>query len=56
MNKIRNKEIIYTITSSVAMLVLCIGIVINYNKPIKNKNELGKVDNSDVENVNNEKK
>ncbi len=55
MNKVRNKKIIYGITSSVAMLVLCISIVINYNKPINNKNELGKVDNSNVENVSNEK-
>lgn len=55
MNKVRNKKIIYGITSSVAMLVLCIGVVINYNKPINNKNELGKADNSNVEYVNNEK-
>ena len=55
MNKVRNKKIIYGITSSVAMLVLCIGVIINYNKPINNKNQLGKVDNSNVENVNNEK-
>ena len=55
MNKVRNKKIIYGITSSVAMLVLCIGVIINYNKPINNKNQLGKVDNSNVEYVNNEK-
>ena len=55
MKKVRNKKIIYGITSSVAMLVLCIGVVINYNKPINYKNELGKVDNSNVENINNEK-
>ena len=55
MNKVRNKKIIYAITSSAAMLVLCIGIVINYNKPMKNKNELGKIDNSNMENVKNEK-
>ena len=55
MNKVRNKKIIYGITSSVAILVLCIGVIINYNKPINNKNQLGKVDNSNVEYVNNEK-
>lgn len=55
MNKVRNKKIIYALTSSVAMLVLCIGIVVNYNKPMKNKNDLGKIDNSNIENVNNEK-
>lgn len=55
MNRVRNKKIIYGITSSAAMLVLCIGFIINYNKPINNKNELGKVDNSNLEIVNNEK-
>ena len=55
MNKVRNKKIIYGIISSVAMLVLCIGVIINYDKPINNKNQLGKIDNSNVEYVNNEK-
>ena len=55
MNKVRNKKIIYGIISSVAMLVLCIGVIINYDKPINDKNQLGKIDNSNVEYVNNEK-
>lgn len=55
MNKVRNKKIIYGIIYSVAMLVLCIGVVINYNKTINNKNELGKIDNSNLQKVSNEK-
>ena len=42
MNKEKNKKIIYGITSSVAVFVLCVGMIISYNKPINNKIELGK--------------
>lgn len=55
MNKGRNKKIIYGITSSVALFVLCIGIFINDKKPIDNRVELGKTDDSHIENVDKEK-
>lgn len=50
----KNKKIIYGITSSVAIFVLCVGIGINHNIIIKNKTELGKMDNPDIDYINKE--
>lgn len=55
MNKVRNKKIIYGLTSSVALFILCFGIIINYNKLINNKTDFGKRDSSNIENVSKEK-
>lgn len=54
MKKNKNKKVIYLITSSVAVFVLCVGIGINYNNTIKNKTELGKMNNSNIEYIDKE--
>lgn len=52
MNKMRNKKIIYTLTSGVAVFSLFIVICISYNKP--NINKISKSNVSQIQDVENE--